>query len=78
MRSKKLKKDLKSIEKARTKIVSSPHYKILNHRYIQELANGLYLNKKVQQKNDCIRKLQQRLDITVFLLTCISIIAILG
>lgn len=52
--------------------------KKLNHRYLTELANGLYLSQKLQKKNDCIRKLQQRLDIAVFLLTCISIVAILG
>lgn len=78
MKNKKLKKDLKTIEKARNKAISNPHYKILNHRYLTELANGLYLSQKLQKKNDCIRKLQQRLDIAVFLLTCISIVTILG
>lgn len=78
MKSKKLKKDLKQITKERNKAMANPHYKILNHRYLCELANGLYLSQKVQKKNECIIKLQRRLDISIFLLTFISIVAILG
>lgn len=78
MRSKKLQRDLKIIQKEREKVINSPHYKMLLMHCVDERESNSLLENRIEKKNTYIRKLQTKLDIAIFLLTFISIIAILG
>jgi hypothetical protein len=77
-KSKKLQRDLKAIEVERTRIEQSPHYKMLNIRYIDERESNFILEKRIERKTAYIRKLHLRLDIMIFVTICMSVITILG
>lgn len=78
MRSKKLQRDLTTIQKERDRVIKSPHYKMLFAHCVDERESNSLLESRIEKKNAYIRKLQTRLDIAIFLLTFISIITILG
>jgi hypothetical protein len=78
MRSKKLQRDLKTIEMERTRIEQSPHYKMLNIRYTDEKESNFLLEKRIERKTAYIRKLQLRVDVMIFVTICMSVITVLG